>query len=125
MDEIDYGAAFGIEEPETTIGRRRDGARRTVWRPAQQSPPRKAKKRRRPPPLPETIQRQRPKKERARQKRIPSMLPPTQGGGRLPDAAIAKAKADAQAEAQKTIDQFFRNSGLVNPLYQGTHHHKG
>ena len=31
------------------------------------------------------------------------------------DAAIAKARQDAQAEAQKTIDQFFANSGLVNP----------
>ena len=31
------------------------------------------------------------------------------------DAAIAKARQDAQAEAQRTIDEAFRNSGLSNP----------
>ena len=31
------------------------------------------------------------------------------------DAAIAKAKEDARAEAQRTIDEAFRNSGLTNP----------
>lgn len=31
------------------------------------------------------------------------------------DAAIAKAKEDAKAEAQRTIDEAFRNSGLTNP----------
>ena len=31
------------------------------------------------------------------------------------DAAIARARQDAQAEAQRTIDQFFANSGLINP----------
>lgn len=31
------------------------------------------------------------------------------------DAAIAKARQDAQAEAQRTIDEAFRNSGLTNP----------
>lgn len=31
------------------------------------------------------------------------------------DAAIAKARQDAQAEAQRTIDEAFRSSGLVNP----------
>lgn len=31
------------------------------------------------------------------------------------DAAIAKARQDAQAEAQRTIDEVFRNSGLTNP----------
>lgn len=31
------------------------------------------------------------------------------------DAAIAKARQDAQAEAQRTIDEAFRSSGLTNP----------
>lgn len=31
------------------------------------------------------------------------------------DAAIAKARQDAQAEAQRTIDEAFRTSGLTNP----------
>lgn len=31
------------------------------------------------------------------------------------DAAIAKARQEAQAEAQRTIDEAFRNSGLTNP----------
>lgn len=31
------------------------------------------------------------------------------------DAAIAKARQDAQSEAQRTIDEAFRNSGLTNP----------
>lgn len=31
------------------------------------------------------------------------------------DAAIAKAKEDAKAEAQRTIDEAFRDSGLTNP----------
>lgn len=31
------------------------------------------------------------------------------------DAAVAQAKADAQAEAQKTIDEAFRNMGLYDP----------
>lgn len=31
------------------------------------------------------------------------------------DAAIAKARQDAQDEAQRTIDEAFRNSGLTNP----------
>ncbi len=31
------------------------------------------------------------------------------------DAAIAKAKEDAKEEAQRTIDEAFRNSGLTNP----------
>lgn len=31
------------------------------------------------------------------------------------DAAIAKVRQDARAEAQRTIDEAFRNSGLTNP----------
>lgn len=31
------------------------------------------------------------------------------------DAAVAQAKADAQAEAQRTIDEAFRNMGLYDP----------
>lgn len=31
------------------------------------------------------------------------------------DAAIAKARQEAQAETQRTIDEAFRNSGLTNP----------
>lgn len=31
------------------------------------------------------------------------------------DAAIAKARQEAQAEAKRTIDEAFRNSGLTNP----------
>lgn len=31
------------------------------------------------------------------------------------DAAIAKARQDAQAEAQRTIDEAFRSSGMTNP----------
>lgn len=31
------------------------------------------------------------------------------------DAAIAKARQDAQAEAQRQVDQFFANAGLVDP----------
>lgn len=114
MDEIDYGAAFGIEEPETTIGEEgtepAEPSETGAAEPAAQG-------------------------EEAQEAAAPAgddtETAPEEGKGKTEedsqyaaarrraeadrDAAIAKAKADAQAEAQKTIDQFFRNSGLVNP----------
>lgn len=108
--DIDYGAVFGVDE--TTTGEE-------VTEPAEPS---------------ETTENsagaevQEPAEPAAEEKNLPESVETdvkTDEDARFAaarrraeaerDAAIAKARQDAQAEAQKTIDQFFANSGLVNP----------
>ena len=114
MSDIDYGAVFGTEEPVTTAGEEGTEAAE----PSETGAADHAAQ-----------------GEKAQEAAAPAGDDSTpdseEGTGRTGEdsgfsaarrraeaernAAIAKARADAQAEAQRVVDQFFRNSGLVNP----------
>lgn len=104
--DIDYGAVFGVEE--TTTGAEvtepaepsettESSAGAEVQEPAEPAAEEKN--------LPESVKTDEDARFAAARRRAEAER----------DAAIAKVRQDAQAEAQKTIDQFFANSGLVNP----------
>ena len=114
MTEIDYGAVFGTEEPETPTGAEETEAAEpsetesedhaAQGEEGQEAAEPAGDDRSRPVPPAEGKTEQDAQFAAARRRAEAER-----------DAAIAKARADAQAEAQKSIDQFFRNAGLVNP----------
>ena len=113
MDDIDYGAVFGVEDPDTTTVA--EGAEVTEPAdPSAESEPTDhsagAEAQEAAAPAGDDTKAQEPGKEGKTEEDARRRAEADR------DAAIAKARADVEAQAQKSIDQFFRNSGLVNPF---------
>lgn len=114
--EIDYGAVFDVEVPETTTGAEETEVAEpseddTITTAAQGAEEQEAAA----PAVEETEEPEQPKTE------APEQEPKTDRDAQFAaarrkaeaerDAAIARAKEDAQ----KQVDEFFKNSGLMNP----------
>ena len=113
MTDIDYGAVFGTEELVTTAGEEETEVAEPSETESTDNTAQGEEAQEAADPA-ETINLSR-KRQRERQSRTPILPPARRRAEAQRDAAIEKAKADAQAEAKRTIEQFFRNSGLVNP----------
>lgn len=118
MNDIDYGAVFGVEDPDTTAIA--EGAEVTEpAEPSAESEPTDhsagAEAQEAADPAEDDTKAPEPGKEGKTEEdaRFASARRRAEADR---DAAIAKARADVEAQAQKSIDQFFRNSGLVNPF---------
>ena len=117
MDDIDYGAVFGVEDPDTAVT---EGAE--VTEPADPSSESNttdhsagAEAQEAAAPAEGDNKPPEPRKERKTEEDARFAAARRRAEADR-DAAIAKARADVEAQAQKSIDQFFRNSGLVNPF---------
>ena len=118
MDDIDYGAVFGVEDPDTTAIA--EGAEVTEpAEPSAESEPTDhragAEAQEAAAPAGDDTKAQEPGKE-GKTEEDARFAAARRRAEADRDAAIAKARADVEAQAQKSIDQFFRNSGLVNPF---------
>lgn len=118
MDDIDYGAVFGVEDPDTTTVA--EGAEVTEPAdPSAESEPTDhsagAEAQEAAAPAGDDTKAQEPGKE-GKTEEDARFAAARRRAEADRDAAIAKARADVEAQAQKSIDQFFRNSGLVNPF---------
>ena len=119
MDDIDYGAVFGVgaEDPDTAVT---EGAE--VTEPADPSSESNttdhsagAEAQEAAAPAEGDTKPPEPRKERKTEEDARFAAARRRAEADR-DAAIAKARADVQAQAQKSIDQFFRDSGLINPF---------
>ena len=118
MDDIDYGAVFGVEDPDTTAIA--EGAEVTEpAEPSAESEPTDhragAEAQEAAAPAGDDTKAPEPGKE-GKTEEDARFAAARRRAEADRDAAIAKARADVEAQAQKSIDQFFRNSGLVNPF---------
>ena len=118
MNDIDYGAVFGVEDPDTTAIA--EGAEVTEPAdPSAESEPTDhsagAEAQEAAAPAGDDTKAQEPGKE-GKTEEDARFAAARRRAEADRDAAIAKARADVEAQAQKSIDQFFRNSGLVNPF---------
>lgn len=118
MNDIDYGAVFGVEDPDTTTIA--EGAEVTEpAEPSAESEPTDhragAEAQEAAAPAGDDTKAQEPGKE-GKAEEDARFAAARRRAEADRDAAIAKARADVEAQAQKSIDQFFRNSGLVNPF---------
>lgn len=113
MTDIDYGAVFGTEEPVTTAGEEETevaepSETESTDNTAQGEEAQEAAD-------PAGDDRPEPETAEGKTEQDARFAAARRRAEADRDAAIEKAKADAQAEAKRTIEQFFRNSGLVNP----------
>ena len=118
MNDIDYGAVFGVEDPDTTAIA--EGAEVTEpAEPSAESEPTDhsagAEAQVAAAPAGDDTKAPEPGKE-GKTEEDARFAAARRREEADRDAAIAKARADVEAQAQKSIDQFFRNSGLVNPF---------
>lgn len=118
MDDIDYGAVFGVEDPDTTAIA--EGAEVTEpAEPSSESEPTDhsagAEAQEAAAPAGDDTKAPEPGKEGKTEKDARFAAARRRAEADR-DAAIAKARANVEAQAQKSIDQFFRDSGLVNPF---------
>lgn len=116
--EIDYGALFGIDaggneqeaaEPAQEETTQAQGAE------AQEAAEPAGEETQEPAPAQETAEGGEERRERQTPEQNAAFAAARRKAEAERDAAVEKARTDAQEEARRTIDEAFRNSGLVNP----------
>lgn len=116
--EIDYGALFGIDaggNEQEAAEPAQDETTQAQGAEAQEAAEPAGEETQEPAPGQEPAEGGKERRERQTPEQNAAFAAARRKAEAERDAAVEKARTDAQEEARRTIDEAFRNSGLVNP----------